>query len=201
MKIGLSYSRCVRDIVEGKVDIADVLVVIARTDFDPRDDKQWEGIWQGYHTRSGWSNPEWAHYPPEDEDRFDKMRERQKEGLFSQGRFFNSAAAITLATSIETETWTNPKVFLNTVSGLPVPGPLISVGLEAPFNIADHIIGDLTNDPSAYYKKDVGPYSFQKQDGQKWKADIAKLFGFTGSAIDPAKAMKSQEDIRKGLFR
>ena len=40
MKIGLSYSRCVRDIVEGKVDIADVLVIIARTDFDPRDDAQ-----------------------------------------------------------------------------------------------------------------------------------------------------------------
>ena len=32
MKIGLSYSRCVRDIVEGRVDIDDVLVIIARTD-------------------------------------------------------------------------------------------------------------------------------------------------------------------------
>ena len=41
MKIGLSYSRCVRDIVDGKVDINDVLVIIARTNFDPRDDDQW----------------------------------------------------------------------------------------------------------------------------------------------------------------
>ena len=41
MKIGLSYSRCVRDIVEGKVDMADVLVIIARTDFDPHNDEQW----------------------------------------------------------------------------------------------------------------------------------------------------------------
>ena len=32
MKIGLSYSRCIRDIVEGKVDINDVLVIISRTD-------------------------------------------------------------------------------------------------------------------------------------------------------------------------
>ena len=79
MKIGLSYSRCVRDIVEGKVDIADVLVVIARTDFDPNDDKQWKGIWEGYaggSTRGSMirmfagSNPEWSGYGDEDEDRF-----------------------------------------------------------------------------------------------------------------------------------
>ena len=56
MKIGLSYSRCVRDIVQGRVDINDVLVLIARTDFDPHDDKQWADIWFGY--RYG-SNPEW----------------------------------------------------------------------------------------------------------------------------------------------
>jgi hypothetical protein len=66
MKVGLSYSRCVRDIVEGTVDIDDVLVIIARTDFDPTDDIQWKSIWNGYH----WSNPEWASYPDEDEDRF-----------------------------------------------------------------------------------------------------------------------------------
>jgi hypothetical protein len=59
MKIGLSYSRCVRDIFEGKVNIEDVLVVITRTDFDPNNDEQWEGIWTGY-TYGGLSNPEWA---------------------------------------------------------------------------------------------------------------------------------------------
>lgn len=69
MKIGLSYSRCVRDIVEGRVDMADVLVIVARTDFDPHNDEQWAGIWQGYaggNTRGsmirmfGGTNPEWA---------------------------------------------------------------------------------------------------------------------------------------------
>jgi len=61
MKIGLSYSRCVLDIVEGRVDMADVLVIIARTDFDPRDDAQWPGIWAGY-SGSEWSRSraEWA---------------------------------------------------------------------------------------------------------------------------------------------
>lgn len=69
MKIGLSYSRCVSDIVDGKVNIDDVLVIISRTDFDPRDDKQWESIWRGYHG-FGLSKPEWRNYPPEDEQKF-----------------------------------------------------------------------------------------------------------------------------------
>lgn len=55
MKIGLSLSRCVRDIVEGRVDLRDVLVLITRTDFDPYEEKQWEAIWEGYTNY----NPEW----------------------------------------------------------------------------------------------------------------------------------------------
>ena len=73
MKIGLSYSRCVLDIVEGRVDIDDVLVLITRTDFDPRDDTQWTGIWQGY-TLGGMANPEWTDYDLHNKDHEDKFR-------------------------------------------------------------------------------------------------------------------------------
>ena len=59
MKVGLSMSRCMRDILEEKVDIADVLVIVARTDVDPHNDAHWNGIWQGY-LYGGYSNPEWA---------------------------------------------------------------------------------------------------------------------------------------------
>lgn len=73
MKIGLSYSRCVRDIVDGVVDINDVLVLITRTDFDPRNDEQWKNIWEGYgggqNAGSIWSAPEWAGYDNEDQFR------------------------------------------------------------------------------------------------------------------------------------
>lgn len=69
MKIGLSYSRCVRDIVDGEVDIRDVLVIITRTDFDPNNDEQWKSIWEGYgggqNEGSIWSRPEWAGYDDE----------------------------------------------------------------------------------------------------------------------------------------
>jgi hypothetical protein len=91
MKIGLSYSRCVRDIVDGVVDIADVLVIISRTDFDPHDAEQWSGIWQGYHQRGGWSNPEWGHYAEEDEDRFRSVSiELWETGKLHQPRKFGA---------------------------------------------------------------------------------------------------------------
>lgn len=102
MKIGLSYSRCIRDIVEGKVDIEDVLVIVARTDFDPHNDDQWKGIWQGYGGGSsgytggagffmGGANPEWAGYGDEDEDRFRSVSiELWESGKFHQPRKFGA---------------------------------------------------------------------------------------------------------------
>jgi hypothetical protein len=87
MKIGLSFSRCVRDIVDGVVDIDDVLIVISRTDFDPLNDEQWQSIWSGYH----WNNPEWANYPDEDEDRFRSVSiELWESGKFHQPRKFGA---------------------------------------------------------------------------------------------------------------
>ena len=93
MKIGLSYSRCVRDIVDGTVDIDDVLLIIARTDFDPHDDEQWNSIWVGYHDSFGMSNPEWRNYPPEDEDRFRSISvELWESGRLHQPRKFGAHA-------------------------------------------------------------------------------------------------------------
>lgn len=69
MKIGFSYSRCVRDIVEGAVDPKDVLVIITRTDFDPRDDQQWAAIWQGYRF-GGLAQAEWSGTEDSDEARY-----------------------------------------------------------------------------------------------------------------------------------
>jgi hypothetical protein len=92
MRVGLSFSRCVLDIVEGRVDIADVLVVVARTDFNPTVDNQWKSIWNGYRSL----NPEWGGYEDEDEDRFrsvavelwetGKLHQPRKFGAFPQRR-------------------------------------------------------------------------------------------------------------------
>jgi hypothetical protein len=95
MKIGLSYSRCVKDIADGRVDINDVLVVIARTNFDPNNDEQWKGIWEGYGGGqtfgSPFSNPEWIDYPAEDEDRFRNISIKLwEQGKFHQPRQFGA---------------------------------------------------------------------------------------------------------------
>ena len=62
MKVGTSYSRCVRDIFDKKVSIDEIVVIVARTDFDPTDDNQWNSIWNGYANSTGFSYPEWANY-------------------------------------------------------------------------------------------------------------------------------------------
>ncbi len=99
MKIGFSYSRCVRDIVEGTVDINDVLVIISRTDFDPRDNEQWSSIWKGYGGGGqasmrgifGGSNPEWAGTTAEDEARYRNVSiELWNEGKLHQPRKFGA---------------------------------------------------------------------------------------------------------------
>ena len=96
MKIGLSYSRCVRDIVDGEVDINDVLILITRTDFDPRIDEEWESIWNGYGGGNGgsgsiWSQPEWGSYPAEDEQKFrDVSIELYNTGKMHQPRKFGA---------------------------------------------------------------------------------------------------------------
>ena len=70
MKIGLSLSRCMRDILEEKVDIEDVLVIIARTNIDPRNAEHWAQIWDAY-LYGGLSNAEWQGL----EDREEAMRD------------------------------------------------------------------------------------------------------------------------------
>lgn len=96
MKIGLSYSRCIRDIVEGRVDMNDVLVLITRTDFDPQDDAQWSGIWEGYCYGSG-ARPEWGDYDfnsKEDENKFRSVSiELWETGRLHQPRKFGAHPA------------------------------------------------------------------------------------------------------------
>ena len=82
------------------MDIDDVLLIIARTDFDPHDDKQWKSIWQGYGGGSDGNSlrgifsssfPEWANYSDEDEDRFRSVSiELWESGKFHQPRQFGA---------------------------------------------------------------------------------------------------------------
>ena len=86
MKIGLSFSRCIRDIIEARVEVDDVLVIVSRTDFDPHNDQHWDGMWNGYRY-GGMSNPEWAGAEPSlsEEDASDVYRNVTKN-LYDKGK-------------------------------------------------------------------------------------------------------------------
>lgn len=87
MKIGLSLSRCVRDIFERKVDQDDVLVIIARTDFDPHVEAHWRNIWEGY-LYGGMSNPEWAGLEDYEQDMRELATALYDNGKIHQPRRF-----------------------------------------------------------------------------------------------------------------
>ena len=91
MKIGLSFSRCLRDLVDGKVNMEDVLVIIARTDFDPNHDAEWNSIWTGYHHGTGLSHPEWQDYPHDAEALFRNVATQLwQDGKLHQPRRFGA---------------------------------------------------------------------------------------------------------------
>jgi hypothetical protein len=48
MKIGFSFSKCIRDIADGAVDIDDVLVIITGTNLDMLNETHWKSVWYGY---------------------------------------------------------------------------------------------------------------------------------------------------------
>ena len=89
MKIGLSLSRCLRDIVEGNVLFEDILVVIARTDIDPDNDEHWKAIFDGY-LYGGLSHPEWQGMEDEEENLRHVLRQLHKHGKLHQPRQFGA---------------------------------------------------------------------------------------------------------------
>ena len=89
MKIGLSLSRCMRDILEEKVDIDDVLVIVARTDVDPNNNDHWRGLGDGY-IYGGLSNPEWAGLEDREREMHELLVELYESGKLHQPRQFKA---------------------------------------------------------------------------------------------------------------
>ena len=85
MKIGTSYSRCILDIVDGKVDEDEVMVIIARTDFDPFEEEQWQSIWLGYT-----NHREWSSYSDREEEFRTLTQRLYEDGKIHQPRKFGA---------------------------------------------------------------------------------------------------------------
>jgi hypothetical protein len=134
-------------------------------------------------------------YDPDDEDRFEKMRQRSGDLLSDDfntaGWLTNHALVVALGTRQETITFLNPREYVGLVysGGAPTLGPVMDKYKDAGVDLM-HLI---TNDNRAFYTRDVGPYSWQKENAPKIFNDLGYLFGFTGNQIDPVKALKGVE--------
>ena len=134
-------------------------------------------------------------YDPDDEDRFEKMRRRSGDMLSDDfnlgGWLVNHGLTSALGTRQEVLTFLNPKEYVNLVysGGAPTLGPIVDrykrLGTDGLYL--------LTNDNRAYYKRDVGPYDWQKEGSAKVWSDVAYLFGLSGSQVDPIKSVKGYE--------
>lgn len=56
-------------------------------------------------------------------------------------------------------------------------------------------LDQLTGDPSAYYKRAIGPYEWQQEGGPKLINYTMKALGLTGSAVDPVTAIKNAQSV------
>ena len=92
MKVGLSLSRCMRDVYEGRVEENDVLVIVARTDVDPHNESHWNSLWQGY-LYGGMSNPEWAGLEDHEEGMRQLLINLYEDGKLHQPRQFGAYPA------------------------------------------------------------------------------------------------------------
>lgn len=56
-------------------------------------------------------------------------------------------------------------------------------------------LDQVTGDPSAYYKRSIGPYEWQQEGGSKFFNYLFKAIGLTGSSVDPVTAIKNAQGI------
>jgi hypothetical protein len=59
--------------------------------------------------------------------------------------------------------------------------------------IFQDIFNTITQDPSAYYQKEAGPYWWQQKDAAKIWGHLFKTVGFTGGTGDPETLLKNLE--------
>lgn len=59
MRVGTVFSKCVRDIVEGRVDIEDVLIIIDFVGYNFNDSKEWDHCWYEYTQPTMFGPPVW----------------------------------------------------------------------------------------------------------------------------------------------
>jgi hypothetical protein len=148
-------------------------------------------------------------FDADDEEKYEKLRKKSgalpfnigliqsvddPEHPFNLGGYIsNNLLALTLQTRQEQVNWVPlPKLGLSAYTDyLNFESLAVTSTIESYTKVLGQMINLLTGDESAYYKRAVGPYEFQQQGGVKMANYFAKMFGFTGSTVDPVMATKN----------
>ena len=153
-------------------------------------------------------------FDADDEDKYEKLRKKSGAlpinlGIFETvddpehpfklgGYMSNSLLALTLKTRQEQMNWIPlPGVGLNNyLEMLTFKSLAISQTVGNLVKMLGQGVDILQGDDKAYYVRDVGPYSFQKEGSPKLGNTAFKFLGITGTQTDPILATKNYISIQ-----
>mgnify|MGYP003338575889 FL=1 len=128
-----------------------------------------------------------------------RSRDLGEKKFNTLGWLENQSLVVTLATLIETETWSNPNVLGPQLEKQYVTwGPLFDILIKTPAKLTYHTLGAITGRSDARYTRNIGPYWFQKKGAAKVWNDIFSMFGLSGNTVSPKKQVESLHSVRQG---
>jgi hypothetical protein len=166
----------------------------------------------GVVTLAGMLVPLLFGYDEDDEDRFEKLR--RKSGAFPNPFLADDGYDFNLTGYMSNQALFLSKATVNeNMSFLPFPGyglddyramldfNSIAFGntLSNYVKTLDNLVGLMTDDPSAYYKRSVGPYMWQDEGAPKVLNYLLKSIGVSGNQVDPVTRLKNLESIQNRL--
>jgi hypothetical protein len=148
-------------------------------------------------------------WDPEDEDKYAKLRKRSgaapffgltsdDEGFEMDGFIMNNALQLAMQVRNENEQFLPfPGLGLDDYTALlNIKSVATGPTLESYSKIFTALYSDMIDSPSESYKRDMGPYKWQKKGSKKYWNYIFKAFGMTGSTLDPVTSIQNFQSIQ-----
>ena len=144
-------------------------------------------------------------YDDDDEDRFEKLRAKSgalgDEDFHLDGWLSNHALTLLLKTQAENQSFIPlPGLGLNNYLDLTSStslafGPTITSWAKLLTDLSMHALPGENED--LFYKRDTGPYEWQKEGSAKIWNHLSSMLGFSGSQVDPIKGLQSFETFSR----
>ena len=142
-------------------------------------------------------------YDDDDEDRFQKMKERSGPAFTPdfklRGYMTNHMLFLLLGVQQETSTYAPlPGLGLDEYSKfLSVTSTSFNSTIKLYMKIFEDIVNTTIMNDSAFYKRDVGPYPWQKEGSAKIITHILSTVGLSGRSGDPETLVENMEKYSK----